>query len=125
MAKQEATQEEPRKLTPEDFDIDNAVEVDLETDSAPDHKWDEEPVIVGRVEKKRTTKAKRDNSEDPVRYLLLHNGVELVKVWESANLTPAFDKVEVGDSIMIQYLGKEDIGNGRSMRTFRFHIHNG
>jgi len=112
-----------KKLTPEDFDLNNAVEIDLETDDARDHHWDEDPVVVGKILKIRTTKAKRDNSDDPVRYLLIDNGEEKVKVWESASLTPAFDKVQVNDSIMVRYLGKEELSGGRQMRTFQFHIH--
>ncbi len=112
-----------KKLTEQDFPVDKAEEIDLGMDAYPDQNWDEDPVIVGTVEKIRPTKQDRNGEKVDVRYMVVDNGAELVKVWESANLTPAFDKVRAGDQIMVRFLGKEELSGGRTMRTFQFHIH--
>lgn len=110
-------------LTEADFPIDKAEEIDLSIDAYPDVDWDKTPVVVGTVEKIKPTQQERNGEKVTVHYMVVDNGAEMVKVWESANLEPAFKKVQIGDTIMVRFIGKEPLKGGREMRTFQFFIH--
>lgn len=111
-----------KKLTEKDFPT-NAEEIDVSLDNYPEHNFDEEAVIVGKVVKIKPAKVTRKGQQVDTRFLVIDNGAEEVMVWETKMLEPAFDQIEAGNMVMIRYLGKEKLANGNEARTFQFKVH--
>lgn len=90
----------------------NAEVVDTERPEAID--WDKTPFYTGKVLKVESTKIKNEDR----RYLVVETKDGPRSLWSSATLTNLFDVVQPGDTIAVNYVGKENLGGGKTLRKF-------
>lgn len=100
------------------YDESQLVKFDNEIDEFPAHDWDENPVVFGTIDKIKSAKGARKNSDEEARYLIVTNTNGTEKVWESANLSTFYDSVKPGDNIVIRYIEDKPLKGGKTMRLF-------
>lgn len=103
-----------------DIDLSKYNKADTDLDAFPDHNWESDPVLIGKVVKKKSAKVQRKNAPEKVdtRLMIVETTEGKVTLWEAATLAQFFDAVQVGDQIVVEATGKTPLGGGKSAWEF-------
>lgn len=86
--------------------------------NAPIHDFDKEPELVGKYVEMKEIAGGYQTSQ----YIIeLPNG-EKEAVWGSYQVNQAMAEVEVGSEVKIVFTGRQDIGDGKSVKTFEVFV---
>ena len=87
----------------------------IETKWPPDHDWEDSTICTGVVTEVETVKFPDRNG----RRASVKTAKGEVSLWESSQLRKLFDILKVGDIVLVQFTGIENLEGAKTQRTYR------
>ncbi len=87
-------------------------------DSFPSWRFDDHPILDGRVIEARTIELDREGEIRDVRVAVVEVGLLQYTLWEAYGLKSLFNVMRPGMKIWIHSKGLKPLKNGRTMREF-------